>query len=250
MPVRKGPSKPHVGGHPQADWVGALDLLDQGFAVFDRDLRLVASNARFGALRAIPAELCRPGALLEDIVRFCARRGDYGPGDVEAHLRRAIAPSREGRAQSVERRMPDGRVIQVEIRPIPTGGTLIGYSDVSGLRRREDELRHARESADAAVRELHVLLDTVEYGILFLDADLRIRIANRAYRRMWQFPPGFFERQPTLREDMELTRDSGLYVIPDGDWEAYYRARVSAIRAGDIPPTELRVADGRVVQYQ
>ena len=250
MAARKGTSKATAGLPLQLGWTSALDRLDEGFAVFDKDLRLVACNTRFSVLRALPDELCQPGSSLEDIVRFCAQRGDYGPGDVEAHLRRAIAPSREGREHKVERRMPDGRVVEVSVRPISEGGVLVVYSDVTDLRRREGELQHARESADAAVRELHALLDTVEYGIMFLDADMRIRVANRAYRQMWQFPSGFFERQPSLREDMELTRDCGLYVIPDDDWNAYYEARVSAIRAGDIAPTDLRLGDGRVLQYQ
>lgn len=251
MSIRKPPSKSQaVGTGKEPGWLAALDLLGQGFAVFDKALRLVACNAQFARLRAIPEALCAKGTPLEEIVRFCAARGDYGAGDVASLVAAAIAPSREARADTVERRMPDGRVVQVEMRPVPEGGMLIVYSDVSALRRHEQDLQDARESADAAVRELHVLLDTVEYGILFLDADLRIRIANRAYRRMWQFPADFFERQPTLRDDMELTRDRGLYVIPNGDWESYYQSRVAAIRAGDIAPTELRVADGRVMQYQ
>lgn len=251
MRVKKSPAgRPAVRAGKPRGWLAALDLLGQGFAVFDRDLRLVACNAQFARLRAIPETLCTTGTALQDIVRFLATRGDYGPGTIDALVEAAIAPSRARRAETVERNMPNGRVIQVEMRPVPDGGMLIVYSDVSALRRHEQELQRARESADAAVRELHVLLDTVEYGILFLDADLRIRIANRAYRRMWQFPAGFFERQPTLREDMELTRDRGLYVIPHNDWESYYQARVDAIRAGDIAPTELRVGDGRVMQYQ
>ena len=127
---------------------------------------------------------------------------------------------------------------------------LIVYSDVTDLRRRENELREAREAADGALRELQALLDTIEYGILFVDADMRIRIANRAYRRMWQFPEGFFDHHPHLREDMEFARGKGMYYIPHGDWAAYLEARVDEIRRGDLAPTELRMADGRVVQYQ
>jgi signal transduction histidine kinase/CheY-like chemotaxis protein len=231
-------------------WLSALDLLGQGFAVFDAGLRLVACNARFGALRAVPAALCRPGAALEDIIRFFAQRGDYGHGDIDRLVRKAIAPSREARAETVERRLPDGRIILVEIRPIPAGGVLIVYSDVTDLRRRENELREAREAADSALRELQALLDTIEYGILFLDAGMRIRIANRAYRRMWQFPEGFFDDHPHLREDMEFARGLGMFHIPDGDWDAYLAARVEEIRRGGLAPTELRMADGRVVQYQ
>lgn len=231
-------------------WLAALDLLGQGFGVFDTNFRLVACNVRFGALRRLPEDLCRPGVPLKDIIRFCAARGDFGPGDVETLVNAVMALSRDGQTHSVDRRMPDGRILLVEMRPIPAGGLLLTYTDVSDLRRREAELKGARGAADAALHELQALLDTIDYGILFLDADLRIRIANRAYRRMWRFPEEFFDNHPTLREDMEFTRARGLYDIPDGDWEAYYHSRVSAIACGDIAPTELRMSDGRVVQYQ
>ena len=233
-----------------SEWLPALDLLGQGFAVFDADLRLVVCNARFGTLRIVPPSLCRPGTSLEAILRFFAQRGDYGPGDIDTLVRAAIEPSREARAKTEERRLLDGRIVLVEIRPIPAGGMLVVYSDVTDLRRRENDLRDAREAADGALRELQALLDTIEYGILFLDADMRIRIANRAYRRMWQFPEGFFDDHPHLREDMEFARSKGMHYIPDGDWAAYLEARVDEIRRGDLAPTEMRMADGRVVQYQ
>ena len=53
-----------------------LDTLDFGFAIFDRNLRLVACNKAFRVLRGYPAALCRPGAELVDLYRFNARRGD------------------------------------------------------------------------------------------------------------------------------------------------------------------------------
>ena len=233
-----------------SEWLPALDLLGQGFAVFDAELRLVVCNARFGTLRIVPPSLCRPGTSLEAILRFFAQRGDYGPGDIDTLVRVAIEPSLEARAKTEERRLLDGRIVLVEIRPIPAGGMLVVYSDVTDLRRRENDLRDAREAADGALRELQALLDTIEYGILFLDADMRIRIANRAYRRMWQFPEGFFDDHPHLREDMEFARRKGMHYIPHGDWAAYLEARVDEIRRGDLAPTEMRMADGRVVQYQ
>jgi C4-dicarboxylate-specific signal transduction histidine kinase len=250
MIVEQATGEAPVQASAASAWLPALDLLGQGFAVFDTDLRLVVCNARFGILRAVPPSLCRPGTPLEAILRFFVERGDYGPGDVDTLVRTAIAPSREGRAETIERRLPDGRIILVEIRPIPAGGMLVVYSDVTDLCRRENDLRDAREAADGALRELQALLDTIEYGILFVDAGMRIRIANRAYRRMWQFPEGFFDHHPHLREDMEFARGKGMYYIPDGDWPAYLEARVDEIRRGDLAPTEMRMADGRVVQYQ
>jgi PAS domain-containing protein len=62
-----------------------LDTLGFGFAIFDRDLRLVASNKAFRTLRGYPASLVKPGVEIVELYRYNARRGDYGAGDVEAH---------------------------------------------------------------------------------------------------------------------------------------------------------------------
>ena len=63
----------------------AVDQLDMGFTVFDRDLVMVAANKRFQELLHFPDSLCRPGATMEDALRYNARAGEYGPGDIEEH---------------------------------------------------------------------------------------------------------------------------------------------------------------------
>src|SRR5262249_38331810 len=71
----------------------ALDLLSEGFGIFDRDLKLVESNSRLGEFLGCPPELCRPGMPIVDLYRFHAERGDYGAGDpatlADARLRQA-----------------------------------------------------------------------------------------------------------------------------------------------------------------
>jgi|SRR5450631_355888 hypothetical protein len=57
-----------------------LDTLSFGFAIFDRNLKLVANNKAFRTLRGYPAALCKPGTELIEFYRYNAKRGDYGPG--------------------------------------------------------------------------------------------------------------------------------------------------------------------------
>ncbi len=42
-----------------------LDLLHDGFGIFDRDLTLLSCNEPFRALGEFPDDLCRPGTPLE-----------------------------------------------------------------------------------------------------------------------------------------------------------------------------------------
>jgi PAS domain-containing protein len=59
----------------------ADDYVPQGLAVFDADLRLVASNARYRELLDLPARLVEVGTALYDIALYVGRRGDFGDGD-------------------------------------------------------------------------------------------------------------------------------------------------------------------------
>src|SRR6187549_1374934 len=59
----------------------AVDFVPQGLAVFDADLHLVASNARYRELLDLPARLVEVGTALYDIALYVGRRGDFGDGD-------------------------------------------------------------------------------------------------------------------------------------------------------------------------
>ena len=124
------------------------------------------------------------------------------------------------------------------------------FTEVTELKRREEELAEANQSKDTALRQLQAVLDTIDYGILFMDAELRIWLTNRAYREIWNMPEEFFSNHPTLLQDMEYTRYHGLYLLGDENWEDYVERRIAATRAGDIARQETRLANGKVIQYQ
>ena len=359
------PSRHDAGGLLKS----GLDLLEDGFAVFDRALRLVARNAPFCTLSGLPDDVCRPGVALEALLRHAAMRGDYGPGDVEeqvaARMREISGPGH----RRLEHAMPNGKILQTRYDPIPEGGLLLTcrdvteenqlaegleqarrqlseaieaisegfvlfdagerlvlcnetyrryYADAAGEevaelvvpgtsykeilraafehgmfpditldldsyleRRREQRVRPGapeelhlssgvwlqgdeRRTHDGGVvsvytdvtevkqreEELNAVLDTIEYGICFMGPNLRARIANRAFRDMWSFADEFFESRPTLAEMIGYNRHTGIYGVPDDQWEDYLRGRVAAVRAGAIPPFEWTRADGKVLQYQ
>jgi len=175
----------------------------------------------------------------------------------------------EDRRRVLEMLRLTGRVSDLEVRMrTPTGrefwaliyaaiidyegqvAVLAAFNEITELKQREEQLVEANHVKDTALRDLNAVLDTIEYGVLFLNADLRIRLANRAYRAIWQMPDNFYDVPRTLREDMEITHQQGCYDIPDNSWDAYAAARVAAIRAGDIPPTPIRLSDGKLIQYQ
>ncbi|MEZ0169974.1 PAS-domain containing protein [Microvirga sp. TS319] len=127
---------------------------------------------------------------------------------------------------------------------------LFAFNDITELKQREAQLKQAKKETEAALRDLNAVLEIIQYGILFLDPDFHIRLANRAYREIWQMPEGFYERPRSLEEDMEESRELGSYDVSEEEWAAYKTRRVEEIRNGVTAMTEMRLKSGQVLQYR
>ncbi len=98
--------------------------------------------------------------------------------------------------------------------------------------------------------EFNAVMESIGYGILFMDSDLRARIANRALRDMWGLTDELISRQPTLRDLINFNRHNGIYDVPEEQFDSYLDKREAAIRNGANTPEELHRKDGLVYQYQ
>ena len=129
-----------------------LDNMGQGLLVLDAGLNIKAWNDRFLRLLDLPAESMAPGRPVIDMCRIVARRGEYGPGDVEAVIAERVERLRRLEPQLRKRPGPTGAVLEQRLVPMPDGGILITYSDVSERQRVEADLRRAKEEAELASR--------------------------------------------------------------------------------------------------
>ena len=169
----------------------AVDFIPQGLAVFDADLHLVASNARYLELQGLPPRLAEPGTPLYDIALYVARRGDMGEGD-PAMLAAARVEVLAGPTPTVSQRIgKQGQILEVHSSRLPDGGVIVSLSDVSarvvaeagleqakeGLERRVEErtaalmrvnseLETARKNADAANRDKTRFLAAASHDLL------------------------------------------------------------------------------------
>lgn len=99
------------------------------------------------------------------------------------------------------------------------------------------------------IQEFNAVMESIEYGILFMDSDLRARIANRAFRDMWGISDEFFDKHPHLRDLINFNRYKGIYDIPEEKFERYLDERERAVKKGVSTPDELYRKDGLVYQY-
>lgn len=113
-----------------------IDNFPGGIQVFDKDMRLVLMNEQQKQLLQYPPALFEYGPpALEQIYRFNALRGEYGPGDAEEQVAERMRRATRGEPHVFERVRPNGTIIEVRSQPLPGGGLVSTHLDVTAQRR-------------------------------------------------------------------------------------------------------------------
>ncbi|WP_432817170.1 PAS-domain containing protein [Sulfitobacter sp. JB4-11] len=124
-----------------------LNLIAQALSIYDSDLRLVVCNAPFQQMFSLPDTLVTPGATFKDTIRHLALSGEYGAvEDVETFVKERVTQARTFTAHYMERTRANGRTISVEGSPLPQGGWVTVYTDITAVKQHEALLR-ARSDA-------------------------------------------------------------------------------------------------------
>jgi Na+/proline symporter/CheY-like chemotaxis protein len=131
----------------------ALDQVRHGLGVFDRDMRLICWNRQYRELLNLPTELGRVGVPLEQILRECAERGDFGPGPVEAHVADRFLKLAVRRETFLDHLAPMGRILEIRTSPMPQGGIVTTYLDITDQVAASAALARANETLERRVAE-------------------------------------------------------------------------------------------------
>lgn len=130
----------------QAMTMAGLNLIKQALSIYDSELRLVVANERFREMFEIPDHLMRPGASFEETIRVIATRGEYGDvEDIETLVKERVERALAFEPHYMEREREDGRWISVEGSPLPDGGWVAVYTDITNVKRQEELLRGRSE---------------------------------------------------------------------------------------------------------
>ncbi len=120
-----------------AHLVSILENIEQGVVLFDRDMRIVVYNERLRDFLELDRNFDAHGMSLDEILHYLAERGEYAQEEKQAAiaLRRRLMNSREPFTNDRER--ADGRIVSVHFEPLPDGGAVMTYSDVTMVRRHD-----------------------------------------------------------------------------------------------------------------
>jgi two-component system NtrC family sensor kinase len=127
--------------------------MEHGVAMFDSGLRLAAWNRNFQALLDLSDTFLGQPVTYADFIRHMAGQGEFGlRADPEAELARYMENA--DRHYSFERVRPNGTVLEIRHSPMPEGGFVLIYTDITVRKRSDMEIRQARDAAEGALREL------------------------------------------------------------------------------------------------
>ncbi|MGH1463781.1 MAG: ATP-binding protein [Cognatishimia sp.] len=137
----------------------AINSIDDGFALYDADDRLITCNAKYREFYSLTADMFIPGNKFGDIMRVGVDRGQYpdAKGREEEFLQERMEAHRA--ADTVfEQKLVDGRWVKVAESRTPDGGT-------AGFRVDITELKNAKETAERANLAKTEFLDVMSHEL-------------------------------------------------------------------------------------
>lgn len=158
----------------RANLANAIETVQEGFALFDADEKLVMCNSRFGKHMRDVHEQCKPGLAFEDYVRIVSTSPYMALPD--------RASPQAWAAQRIERhknnhvvfnaRMAGSRWVQVSEHRTRDGGTVIIQTDVTDIMRLErQERERLLDDQDKLIR---ATLEHLNQGVCIFDRQGRL----------------------------------------------------------------------------
>lgn len=223
--------------------VAGLDVLGEGFALFDPSQAFVCCNRPFVTLAGYPIGLCQPGEPLGSFLRFDAE-GEKRPEAIERLVAARLAEIASRDEGTVERRGADDRQLITRHRRMADGSLLLTLADVTDMRRAEAALRASEqryalvtEAATEGFYEWDIANDT-----LFVSPQLNRMFAfdsSGLSARQWNervLPEDYAHYRDSLRDHFTQRTDRFQceYRIRVGSGEVrWLKDRASAVRRPD-----------------
>ena len=150
----------------------SLENLSHGISVVDKELNLVAWNKRYSEMFHYPQGFLEVGLPIEKVIRFNAQRGECGPGDVERLVEKRVQHLRNGSPHHFIRHRRDGQVYEMRGNPLPEGGFVTSFSDIT--------MHIATQNALEEINmDLENRIEARTQEIRTINTDLQSQIASR-----------------------------------------------------------------------
>lgn len=131
----------------------SIDSMRQGISVVDQSMQLVAWNKRYMKMFQYPTGMVHIGSRVDDLIRHNIAHHVDDPIEVERLVSESLESLSDGRAYVLEYTHPTGLVLEVQGNPMPEGGFVITYTDISEYTEVVNQLQTANETLEQRVSE-------------------------------------------------------------------------------------------------
>jgi diguanylate cyclase (GGDEF)-like protein/PAS domain S-box-containing protein len=229
----------------------ALNNMRRGLSMFGPDQNLIICNKQYREMYDLPAELCRPGTPLQDIIRFFVERDLGHPAGekdlseqkkwIEDHVKRLAGQE----YYCHEQRLNDGRIVLVTYEPLPGGGWVDLQEDVT-----------AQRLSDSSLRLAAAVFTGTQEGIVITDPQGLVVTVNPAYSQITGYTSDDLVGQnlrviQSGRHGPEFYKTMWRTIREEGHWqgEIWNKRRNGQIYPALLTVSPVRDDDGEIDNY-
>ncbi len=142
-----------------------LANIRHGIILFDAERRLVASNGEASRLLNIPPSVLEPGRGFREVLDDILALGEYGDGPQASSFVESLVEWDRTLSRIYRRPTSTGRALEVRSDPAAGGGFVLTLTDVTESEKAQEELRRAKQSAEAANQAKSRFLATMSHEL-------------------------------------------------------------------------------------
>ncbi len=206
----------------------ALAVLSGGVALHDASRRLVLHNPAFAALIGAHAGMLSDHPELGELMRRLHAAEEFHERE-EAEALAATLSGEERGGRKAQHRRPDGTVIRLASAPTPDGGFVVEATDITALKRAEDE-------AQGRAAMLQAIVSALPHGVCVFGPEWRVSMMNDAYRRIMDGAPAALDEH--LDDMIRRLAENGEY--GPGDPSDIARVQIAILRGRPRATQRLR----------
>jgi C4-dicarboxylate-specific signal transduction histidine kinase len=206
---------------------GAVESLQEEFALFDAEDRLVLCNSAFRRRHPAAERAIEEGWRYETLLRADVEAGFLmeAVGREETFIEERLDRHRNPQG-SILRTFADGSVSLIKESRTAEGGIALTFADVTQLQRTNAALEAAKTEAETARALLQDALESTTEAFALYDSEGRLAIFNRAYRDLYRHSPELLTPGVNFETILRDRLRQGMVPDLEGDGEAWVQWRL------------------------
>ena len=130
----------------------AIENVSEGISVIDSNLQLVAWNRQYLDIFNYPDNFIYIGCPISHLIHFNLSQQGYFIKDIDLQVKKRIQHIKKGSRHNSEYKLKSGKTIHIEGNPIPGGGFVMIFSDITKYRQTEKVLKEENTDLESRVR--------------------------------------------------------------------------------------------------